>query len=706
MNLSPLPIQKFFDNNGRPLVGGQLFTYIAGTSTKIATYTDSSGVTQNANPIVLDYRGECRLWINAALSYKFVLSPRGDSDPPTKAIWSVDNITYSDLILSILTQQILGQVIYPRTLAEIAAGITPTFYIYPEGDLRRYGGDATGIVSSDSALQQAVSVGISIVPQGCTFRITTAATKTGRVVMYGFGVTSRILCDSNVLTITNGSDSICDNFYMENITAPWIITRNPANWLAPVLGTLTQSNGPGYQPTDTDADVYPFLTVAQQTQQIGPQLAFYGNTTGIKISRIFGRFVTLYFNGARDLSVHDCDFRGGKSVFGAIQIDNYSSTAQTGQNNRVFNNTVTYASHNGCDLWNNEDFFVTDNKFLLCGESGVRTHPANSPGLPYNYRGQVLNNVCNDNYFDGLDMLAQYPVPDDVPPTHHKVSGNYCYRNGGDGINLDGRYNSCNNNHLYLNGRYGIWNYAAYSKISDNYLVDNNQERNVNWHDILLAGATGFNHVNDNHILGGAGQNNKGIFCFTNVPNYIGVNYGVTSNFELGSAGNAVPIMLGNNDDQRGNLTQQAFSLLIQNSAGTIQHSMRGGDINSASLTILLTRIASPSTAFTNTPTGADASTAFAAGGKISSASTNIFFFDTGTQNSAFAELSATIIGCSTGDAITVNPIFFNANVNGVTRNRLAFSFSFLATDAPYALTAANIGAGEHIYVRFYGKLA
>lgn len=70
MNLSPLPIQKFFGNDGQPLVGGQLFTYVAGTSTKQATYTDSSGGTPNTNPIVLDYRGEARVWIDPTLSNK------------------------------------------------------------------------------------------------------------------------------------------------------------------------------------------------------------------------------------------------------------------------------------------------------------------------------------------------------------------------------------------------------------------------------------------------------------------------------------------------------------------------------------------------------------------------------------------------------------------------------------------------------------
>lgn len=95
MNLSPLPIQKFFADNGRPLNGGKLFTYVAGTTTKIATFTDASGGASNTNPIILNFRGECRVWLDPTLSYKFVLSPPTDTDPPTNPIWTVDDITVS-----------------------------------------------------------------------------------------------------------------------------------------------------------------------------------------------------------------------------------------------------------------------------------------------------------------------------------------------------------------------------------------------------------------------------------------------------------------------------------------------------------------------------------------------------------------------------------------------------------------------------------
>src|SRR6185312_8219740 len=92
-SLSPLPIQHFVDNNGNLCIGCKLFTYQAGTTTKQATYTDSTGGTPNTKPVVMNARGEANVWLDLTLSYKFVLSPSTDSDPPTDPIWTVDQIS-------------------------------------------------------------------------------------------------------------------------------------------------------------------------------------------------------------------------------------------------------------------------------------------------------------------------------------------------------------------------------------------------------------------------------------------------------------------------------------------------------------------------------------------------------------------------------------------------------------------------------------
>lgn len=96
--LAPVAKAKFFDNNGRPANGYKLFTYAAGTSTKLATYTDDTTGTPNTNPVILNFRGEADIWLPPNTAYKFVFSPPTDSDPPTAAIWTVDDIVDSQLV--------------------------------------------------------------------------------------------------------------------------------------------------------------------------------------------------------------------------------------------------------------------------------------------------------------------------------------------------------------------------------------------------------------------------------------------------------------------------------------------------------------------------------------------------------------------------------------------------------------------------------
>lgn len=67
---------QLFDNNGVPLNGGKIFTYEAGTTTPLASYTSSSGVTPHANPIVLDAAGRVpggEIWLDYFEKYKFVV---------------------------------------------------------------------------------------------------------------------------------------------------------------------------------------------------------------------------------------------------------------------------------------------------------------------------------------------------------------------------------------------------------------------------------------------------------------------------------------------------------------------------------------------------------------------------------------------------------------------------------------------------------
>lgn len=89
MNLSPVFRQRFFNANGVPLSGGQLFSYAAGTTTPQGTYSDSTGTT-NANPVVLDSSGYADVWLDPTLAYKLKLE-----DASNNVLWTVDNITFA-----------------------------------------------------------------------------------------------------------------------------------------------------------------------------------------------------------------------------------------------------------------------------------------------------------------------------------------------------------------------------------------------------------------------------------------------------------------------------------------------------------------------------------------------------------------------------------------------------------------------------------
>jgi hypothetical protein len=70
----------FLDSEGIPLVGGKIYTYQAGSSTPLDTYTDFNGNIANSNPIVLgtDGRTPNEIWLTNGYNYKFVIKTASD----------------------------------------------------------------------------------------------------------------------------------------------------------------------------------------------------------------------------------------------------------------------------------------------------------------------------------------------------------------------------------------------------------------------------------------------------------------------------------------------------------------------------------------------------------------------------------------------------------------------------------------------------
>jgi hypothetical protein len=93
---SPMPAPKvqFFDNNGDPLAGGKVCTFISGTPTPLATYTDYTGGASNTNPVTLDSAGRANIWLGSG-TYRITLQDSTGTAGVCNGvqIWSADGVT-------------------------------------------------------------------------------------------------------------------------------------------------------------------------------------------------------------------------------------------------------------------------------------------------------------------------------------------------------------------------------------------------------------------------------------------------------------------------------------------------------------------------------------------------------------------------------------------------------------------------------------
>jgi hypothetical protein len=78
--ISPIGNEQQLTITGVPLVGGKIYTYVGGSSTPAATYTDILGSTLQANPIILNSYGVAAspIWLLGGQTIKFVITDAAD----------------------------------------------------------------------------------------------------------------------------------------------------------------------------------------------------------------------------------------------------------------------------------------------------------------------------------------------------------------------------------------------------------------------------------------------------------------------------------------------------------------------------------------------------------------------------------------------------------------------------------------------------
>jgi hypothetical protein len=150
------------------------------------------------------------------------------------------------------------------------------------------------------------------------------------------------------------------------------------------------------------------------------------------------------------------------------------------------------------------------------------------------------------------------------------------------------------------------------------------------------------------------------------------------------------------------------FEIQVANNSGTIQHRMQAPNNSSSSIAItgnLASLISGAANSYTTTPNGTDATTPFAAGAKISSASPHVLILDTPEQTNGNFSLNseAQNIVAGTNGRIYTDTLSFN--VNGVTRVRPGVVLSDVTTGGALTWASALNSNGENIRIRISGWL-
>lgn len=139
--------QTFLDANSNELSGGKLFVYLAGTTTKATSFAETDGVSANSNPIVLNSRGEVPngLYVPGGATYKLVLAPATDTDPPTSPIWTRDNLTPTNDV---------------STASAVSEWITSTFVVsFSNGTTFTVSGDVTDTYQTNRRVRATIGSG-------------------------------------------------------------------------------------------------------------------------------------------------------------------------------------------------------------------------------------------------------------------------------------------------------------------------------------------------------------------------------------------------------------------------------------------------------------------------------------------------------------------------------------------------------------------
>jgi len=221
----PMPKLQFCDSSGIPYSGGKLYTAVAGTTpgpsqtSPKATYTDSSGISPNTNPVILDSAGRASIWLDGF--YAMLLT-----DKNGVTVWTADNVSSQGA----------------QTATTGSEWITQSYvYTYLNGNQFSVPGTVTGVFPVNIRVKASVTAGtiygtVTAVSAGGG-PVTTTVT-----VAWDSGQLDSGLTGASTGILTPVNPSIPPIIFFAGMVIPYAGAAAPSGWLLCAGQSLATAN--------------------------------------------------------------------------------------------------------------------------------------------------------------------------------------------------------------------------------------------------------------------------------------------------------------------------------------------------------------------------------------------------------------------------------------------------------------------------------